>query len=40
MNVSEREISRQMKVRKTAVPNTIKNFTKKVLSRTAKKQAV
>ena len=36
MNVSEREISRQMKVRKTAVPNTIKNFTKKVLSRTAK----
>ena len=40
MKVSEREISRQMKVRKTAVPNTIKNFTKKVLSRTAKKQAV
>ena len=36
MKVSEREISRQMKVRKTAVPNTIKNFTKKVLSRTAK----
>ena len=34
MKVSEREISRQMKVRKTAVPNTIKNFTKKVLSRT------
>ena len=34
--VSEREISRQMKVRKTAVPNTIKNFTKKILSRTAK----
>ena len=31
MKVSEREISRQMKVRKTA-----KNFTKKVLSRTAK----
>ena len=40
MKVSEREISRQMKVRKTAVPNTIKNFTKKVLSRTAKTQAV
>ena len=40
MKVSEQEISRQMKVRKTAVPNTIKNFTKKVLSRTAKKQAV
>ena len=36
MKVSEREISRQMKLRKTAVPNTIKNFTKKVLSRTAK----
>ena len=36
MKVSEREISRQMKVRKTAVPNTIKNFTKKVLLRTAK----
>ena len=36
MKVSECEISRQMKVRKTAVPNTIKNFTKKVLSRTAK----
>ena len=36
MKVSEREISRQMKVRKTAVPNTIQNFTKKVLSRTAK----
>ena len=36
MKVSEREILRQMKVRKTAVPNTIKNFTKKVLSRTAK----
>ena len=35
MKVSERKISRQMKVRKTAVPNTIKNFTK-VLSRTAK----
>ena len=32
MKVSEHEISRQMKVRKTAVPNTIKNFTKKVLS--------
>ena len=29
MKVSEREISRQMKVRKTAVPNTIKNFKKK-----------
>ena len=29
MKVSEREISRQMKVRKTAVPNTIKNFAKK-----------
>ena len=28
MKVSKREISRQMKVRKTAVPNTIKNFTK------------
>ena len=40
MKVSEREISRQMKVRKTAVPNTIKKISKKVLSRTAKKQAV
>ena len=29
MKVSERKISRQMKVRKIAVPNTIKNFTKK-----------
>ena len=29
MKVSEREISRQMKVSKTAVPNTIKNFKKK-----------
>ena len=28
MKVSEREISRQMKVSKTAVPNTIKNFKK------------
>ena len=36
MKVSKREILKQMKVRKTAVPNTIKNFTKKVLSRTAK----
>ena len=36
MKISERKISRQMKVIKTAVPNTIKNFTKKVLSRTAK----
>ena len=40
MKVSEREISRQMKVSKTAAPNTIKNFKKKVLLRTAKKQAV
>ena len=41
MKVSEREISRQMKVRKTAVPNTIKKNVKKyLLSRTAKKQAV
>ena len=40
MKVSEREISRQMKVRKTAVPNTIKKISKKVLSRTAKKQVV
>ena len=40
MKVSEREISRQMKARKTAVPNTTKKFQKKVLSRTAKKQAV
>ena len=29
MKVSEREISRQMKVRKTTVPNTMKNFKKK-----------
>ena len=29
MKVSEREISRQMKVRKTAVPNTIKKISKK-----------
>ena len=29
MKVSEPEISRQMKIRKTAVPNTIKNFKKK-----------
>ena len=29
MKVSECEISRQMKVSKTAVPNTIKNFKKK-----------
>ena len=28
MKVSEREISRQMKVRKTAVPNTIKKISK------------
>ena len=40
MNVSAREISRQMKVSKTAVPSTIKNFKNKVLSRRAKKQAV
>ena len=36
MKISKREISKQMKVRKTAVPNTIKNFTKNVLSRTTK----
>ena len=35
MKVSEREISRQMKVRKTTVPNTIKNF-KKSTFKTAK----
>ena len=29
MKVSEREISRQIKVSKTAVPKTIKNFHKK-----------
>ena len=29
MKVSERETSRQIKVSKTAVPNTIKNFKKK-----------
>ena len=28
MKVSEREISRQMKVRKTAIPNTIKKISK------------
>ena len=40
MKVSERKISRQIEISKTALPNTIKNFKKKVLSRTAKKQAV
>ena len=40
MKISEREIPKKMKVSKTAVTNTIKNFKKKVLSRTAKKQAV
>ena len=39
MKVSEREISRQMKVSKTAESNTIKNLKKNFL-RTAKEQAV
>ena len=30
MKVSKREISRQMKVSKTAAPNTIKNFQKSI----------
>ena len=37
MKVSEREISRQMKVRKTAVPNTIKNISKKSTFKDSKK---
>ena len=41
MKVSEREISRQMKVRKTAVPNTIKKISKnKYFQGQQKKQAV
>ena len=40
MKVSEREISRQMKVRKTAVPNTIKKISKKSTFKDSKKQAV
>ena len=40
MKVSECEISRQIKVSKTFIPNTIKNFIKKVFSRTAKKQPI
>ena len=39
MKVSEREISRQMKVSKTAVFNIIKNF-KKTTFKDSKKQAV
>ena len=37
MKVSEREISRQMKVRKTAVPNTIKKISKKSTFKDSKK---
>ena len=40
MKVSEREISRQMKVRKTAVPNTNQKFHKKSTFKDSKKQAV
>ena len=40
MKVSEREISRQMKVRKTAVLNTIKKFQKISTFKDSKKQAV
>ena len=40
IKVSEREILRQMKVRKTAVPNTIKNFTKLSTFKDSKKQAI
>ena len=41
MKVSERKISRQMKVKKTAVPNTIKKISKnKYFQGQQKKQAV
>ena len=40
MKVSERKVSRQMKVSKTSVSNIIKNFKKRVLLRTAEKQAI
>ena len=40
IKVSEREISRQMEVRKTAVPNTIKKFHKKSTFKDSIKQAV
>ena len=37
MKVSEREISRQMKIRKTVVPNTIKKISKKRTFKDSKK---
>ena len=40
MKVSEREISRQIKVSKTAVPNTIKKFKEKSTFKDNKKQAI